>query len=164
MLIFDEQNQEISEEDIDLDLGYLKETKVLTKILPEIYHYKVLSFVFDDGTSYIPADENDPHIRVIDASLGKFEYIPSEGDDREVKDIKLDIVIDQPSSEHYEIVYHYIPYTEEELVQRSLPNRVTSAEETLKETGLTVEDLILLMAEVLGGAEEVPEEESEEEE
>lgn len=166
MRILDEYGQEISIEDVDLDKGYLKEEEIFIETRPELKHYRVLRFNFSDGTFYIPTNEKDSHIKIIDATTGKFEYIPDEGDTRKVKGMSIGLIIDQEAEEIYETIQRYILYTEEELVQRTLPERMASAEETIEETGLTIEDLILLMAEVLGGAEEeeIPEEEPEPEE
>lgn len=163
MRILDEQGQEITLEDVDLSLGYLKEEELFVESRPEIKHYKALRFNFNDNSSYTPTSENDPHVQIIDAATGKFSYLPEEGETRSVKGMSIGLVIDQEAQNIYETIQRYILYTEEELIQRSLPERMTSAEETLEETGLTVEDLILLMAEVLGG-EEIPEEESASEE
>lgn len=158
MRILDEQGQEIALEDVDLSLGYLKEEELFIESRPEIKHYRVLRFNFNDNSSYTPTSENDPHIQVIDAAAGKFSYLPEEGETRSVKGMSIGLVIDQEAQDIYETIQRYILYTEEELVQRTLPERMTSAEETIEETGLTIEDLILLMAEVLGG-EDIPEEE-----
>ena len=233
MRILDKQGQEISLEDVDFSLGYLKQEELFIESLPEIKHYRVLRFNFDDNSSYIPTSENDPHIQIIDAVAGKFSYLPDEGETRSVKGMSIGLVIDQEAHDVYETIQRYILYTEEELVQRELPNRVLNLEDSTKnldqnikevkedmetnnetinnsltelhenvqeaqndikdtnssitatnenvqriqnssnqrmdkldedltETNLTVEDLILLMAEVLGGTEEeIPEEESE---
>lgn len=161
MRILDENDQELTQEEIDFELGFLKEEKILIKVLPLIQHYVVLRITFDDKTTYIPVSENDPHIEIIDAEQGSFSYIPDEGDTRKIEGMSIGLVVDQEYSEEYEDILRYILYTEEELVQRGLPERMTVVEEEAEEIGLSVEDLILLLAEVLGGGD-IPEDEDEE--
>lgn len=169
MRILDEQNQELNQEDIDLSLGYLKDEKLFIERRPTETHYKVTCFVFTDGTSYRPISEDDPHIRVIDAEKGQFEYIPDEGEEKTVKGAAIGMVIDKEAEDIYEDIKRYIRYREDELELHKLPSRIEGAEESiietqegLEEANINIEDLILLMAEILGGEEE-PEEEPEDE-
>lgn len=164
MRILDEQNQELSQEDVDLSLGYLKDEKLFIEHRPMETHYKVTCFVFTDGTSYRPVSEDDPHIRVVDAEKGQFEYVPDEGDERTVKGAAIGVVVDKEAEDIYEDIKRYIRYREDELELRELPSRMEGAEESIVETqegleeaNINIEDLILLMAEILGGEE--PEEE-----
>lgn len=170
MRILDEQNQELSQEDVDLSLGYLKDEKLFIERRPMETHYKVTCFVFTDGTSYRPASEDDPHVRVVDAEKGQFEYIPDEGDERTVKGAAIGVVIDKEAEDIYEDIKRYIRYREDELELHKLPSRMEGAEESIVETqegleeaNINIEDLILLMAEILGGDEEESEEEPEDE-
>ena len=197
MRILDEQNQELSQEDVDLSLGYLKDEKLFIKKEPMKVHYKVNCFVFTDGSSYTPESEDDPHIRVVDADEGRFEYIPDEGDERTVRGAAIGLVVDKEPEDIYEDIKRYIRYRTDELELHELPSRIISIEssvektqqdivetqgtlsetqtglnetqeglvetqEGLEEANLNIEDLILLMAEILGGEEE-PEEEPEDE-
>lgn len=170
MRILDEQNQELSQEDVDLSLGYLKDEKLFIKKESMKAHYKVNCFVFTDGTSYTPESEDDPHIRVVDANKGQFEYIPDEGDERTVKGAAIGLVVDKGPEDIYEDIKRYIRYRTDELELHKLPSRMEGAEESIVETqegleeaNINIEDLILLMAEILGGNEEEPEEEPEDE-
>ena len=204
MRILDEQNQELSQEDVDLSLGYLKDEKLFIKKEPMKAHYKVNCFVFTDGTSYTPESEDDSHIRVVDADEGRFEYIPDEDDKRTVRGAAIGLVVDKEPEDIYEDIKRYIRYRTDELELHGLPSRIISIEnsvtktqqdvtqtqqditetresltetqtglnetqeglvetqEGLEEANLNIEDLILLMAEILGGEEE-PEEEPEDE-
>lgn len=169
MRILDEQNQELSQEDVDLSLGYLKDEKLFIKKESMKAHYKVNCFVFTDGTSYTPESEDDPHIKVVDANKGQFEYIPDEGDERTVKGAAIGLVVDKEPEDIYEDIKRYIRYRTDELELHKLPSRMEGAEESIVETqegleeaNINIEDLILLMAEILGGEEE-PEEEPEDE-
>lgn len=166
MRILDEQNQELSQEDIDLSLGYLKDEKLFIGRRPMETHYKVTCFVFTDGTSYRPASEDDPHVKVINAEKGQFEYVPDEGDERTVKGAAIGVVVDKEAEDIYENIKRYIHYREDELELHKLPSRIEGAEESIVETqegleeaNINIEDLILLMAEILGGDEEKSEEE-----
>lgn len=210
MRILDENNQELNQEDADLSLGYLKDEKFFIKKEPMKAHYKVNCFVFTDGTSYTPESENDPHIRVVNADEGRFEYIPDEGDERTVRGAAIGLVVDKEPEDIYEDIKRYIRYRTDELELYELPSRIINIEssvtktqqditktqqditetrenlvetqetlvetqtglnetqeglietqEGLEEANLNIEDLILLMAEILGGEE--PEEELEEE-
>lgn len=171
MRIFNEQDQELNREDIDLSLGYLKNEKLFLQHSPRITHYKVNCFIFDDNSHYYPTDENDSHIKVIDAKKGQFDYIPDEGETRILKGAAIGLVVDKEAEDIYEDIQRYILYREDELELRELPSRMNNAEdsivetqENLEEANLNIEDLILLMAEILGGEEEEISEEEQEEE
>ena len=169
MKILDENDQELNLEDIDLSLGYLKNEMIFVQHIPRITHYKVNCFVFDDGSHYCPVDEKDSHIKIIDAKKGQFDYIPDEGETRTLKGAAIGLVVDKEAEDIYEDIQRYILFREDELELRDLPSRMNDAEdsiietqENLEEANLNIEDLILLMAEILGGEEEIPEEEPEE--
>ena len=161
MRILDEQGREIALEEVDFNLGYLKDEIIISQIIPEQKHYKVGHFYFDDGTFYTPVTEDDPHINIIDAKTGRFTYVAQEGEEeKKVRGIDIRLVIDQEYQEFKEEIQRYILYTEYEKIQRAIPQRVEVIEENLQEADTTLEDLVLLLAEVLGGEE--PEEEPEE--
>ena len=162
MRIIDIDGNELSPEDVDLTLGYLQEEELLIADIQEQSHLFVSEFYFDDHTRYTVQSEDDPHVRIISSSLGYFDYIPDEGETRKMRGSNIIKVIDVPATKEYETVLRYLLYTEEEIVQRELPERMDTAEEAIEETDMNVEDIILLLAEVLGGdSEEWPEEEEE---
>ena len=80
--IIDQNNEEVTEP--DLELGYLRKEifTVHHAMVPEVWHYKVVSFDFSNGEIYTPSSENDPHIRVIDAQKGIFEYVNLDGEEK----------------------------------------------------------------------------------
>lgn len=161
MRILDEQGQEITLEEVNFDLGWLKNEKIVQNI-PELTHYTVGHFYFEDGTSYTPKGNDDPHVKVINAQKGQFVYVPQEDEEsKRVRGMDIKLIVDQKARTITEDIQRYILYTKEELIQRELPQRMSAAEEAIEETDVTIEDLILLMAEVLGGEEELPEEEEE---
>lgn len=154
MRIIDIDGQELSPEDVDLSIGYLREEELLIADIQEQSHKFVSEFYFDDHTRYTVQSEDDPHVEIISTSLGYFNYIPDEGETREMRGMNIVKVIDVPARKEYETILRYLLYTEEEIIQRELPDRMDNAEEAIQETGMNVEDLILLLAEVLGGDDE----------
>lgn len=171
MKILDENNQELDPNKIDLSLGYLSQEKFLINHLPRQTHYKVNCFIFDDGSSYTPVSEDDPHVQVINMDKGQFAYVSDKEDTRKVKGAAIGLVVDQEEQDIIETIQRYHLYTDEEVIMHGLPQRVTQTEESLQETNnsiedinLGMEDLILLLAEMLGGEEYEEEEPIEEEE
>ncbi len=159
--IFDQTNQEITNP--DLEKGYLKKEyfTIHHPMVPERWHYKVVSFDFSNGEIYAVESENDPHIKVIDAQKGIFEYVNLDGEEiRTVVGQTITAVIDQreiPAYDEETIFYRYVLYTEKELADKEFikngPQRLAEAQET-------IEELLIVLAELLGGNET---EESEEE-
>lgn len=153
--VIDQNNQEIT--DPDLDLGYLrKETfTVHHPSIPERWHYKVVSFDFSNGEIYVPESENDPHIRVIDAQKGIFEYVNLDGEEKHtVVGQTIAAVVDQreiPAWDEQTIFYRYVLYTEQELADRAF---IANGPTLLAEAQETIEDLLLMLAELVGSEEE----------
>lgn len=154
--IFDQTNNEIT--DPDLELGYLQKEH-FTKhhdMTPEIWHYEVTEFNFTDGEIYIPTGSIDPHIEVIDDQKGIFQYKNLEGEpERTVSSQTIAPVLDAemiPAWDETVIYYRYILYTEKELSDRKFlaegPALLASAQDT-------IEDLLLVIADLIGGEEEV---------
>lgn len=154
MRIIDIDGNELSPEDVDLSIGYLREEELLIADIQEQSHKFVSEFYFDDHTRYTVTSEDDPHVKIISTSLGYFDYIPDEGETRVLRGANIIKVVDVPASKQYETILRYLLYTEEELIQHQLPDRMNTAEEAIQETDTNVEDLILLLAEVLGGDDE----------
>ena len=154
--IYDQTNQEIT--DPDLDLGYLRKEffTIHHPMVPEIWHYKVVSFEFSNGEIYVPESENDPHIRTIDAQKGIFEYLNLDGEEQHtVIGQTITAVIDQreiPAYEEKKIQYRYILFTEKELADRDF---IKNGPQLLVEAQETIEDLLLMLAELVGSEEEV---------
>lgn len=171
MRILDENDQEISEDQIDYEKGYLQGDKIFVKhheeILAkdEVWHYAVKTFYFTDGSSYNVTGEDDPHIKQIEPDQGKFGYINQEGEEpKEVKGIDLQQVVDAERQEgkeawdEYEDIQRYILYTEEELAQNQEkkeqqekrenflstgPDRLNNAELDITDLAVTVADLFI---------------------
>jgi hypothetical protein len=171
MKILNESNQEISEDQIDYEKGYLQPDKIFVKhheeILAkgEVWHYAVKTFYFTDGSSYNVTSEEDPHIKKIEPDLGKFAYVNQEGEEpKEVKGIDLKQVVDVERQEgkeawdEYEDIQRYILYTEEELAENKKmkeeqerqenfmstgPERLNSAETDIGDLSIMVADMML---------------------
>lgn len=127
MKILDEQDNEITLKDVNENKGYLVVEKNILHHFDaiqeqkEISHFKVKSFRFTDGTSYSVIDEDDPHVRIIDAVDGIFDYIPQDGEVKELCGIDIDRVIDSPyvapqeAWDDIEYIQRYKIYTPSEL-------------------------------------------------
>ena len=153
--IIDQNNQEIT--DPDLELGYLRKEifKVHHESVPETWHYKVVSFDFSNGEIYVPESENDPHIKIIDAQKGIFEYVNLDGEEKHtVTGQTITAIVDQnfiPAYDEETIFYRYVLYTEKELADREF---MANGPAMLAEAQETIEDLLLMLAELVGGEEE----------
>lgn len=143
-----------------------------------IQHYKVKTFYFSDGTSLDIEDEHDPHVIVEDLDAGCFSYqnLPGE-EEKTVHGIELEYVTDKEGQEpreawtEYEDIQRWIPYTEEELQARkeeeerqakqqqllntgldsieALNLRADAAENHIHETQVTLDDVVLMMADIV---------------
>ena len=153
--ILDQSNEEIT--DPDLTLGYLKKEyfTIHHESIPEKWHYKVTSFDFANGEVYTVEGENDPHVEIVDAQKGIFNYLPVEGEsERIVTGQTIVAIVDEPfvaAWDETKIFYRYVLYTEKELADRKFlangPGLLANAQET-------IDDLLLVIADLLGGAEE----------
>lgn len=160
--IFDQTNEEITNP--DLTKGYLRKEYFIVHIpmVPERWHYIVRSFEFNTGEVYKVTSQSDPHIIVIDAEKGIFEYQNLEGEEeKKVVGQNIVAVIDQPmipARDEEQIFYRYILFTEKELADREF---LANGPVLLAEAQETIDDLLLTIAELIGGADEevTPEEE-----
>lgn len=128
MRILDENNVELTAP--DLSLGHLVEEKVFiahhpaVEAVPERWHYETVNDYLNGGKDVV---------KVID--------VPG--------------VAAKDAWDEYETIQRYIPYTETELEERrnapTLESRVGTLETTTEEQGVTMDDLILIMAELIGG-------------
>lgn len=141
-------------------------------------HFKVKTYFFSDGTSLDIEDENDPHVQVIDLDAGRFGYnnLPGE-EEKNVHGIELEYVIDKEGQEpreawtEYEDIQRWRPYTEKELEMqeeerkrqekqselmengldyiKNLEERAATTEQSVQETQTTLDDLVLVMADIV---------------
>ena len=170
MRIFNEQDELLQREDLDLEKGYLKPDKKFvarheaTEAKSEISHYKVLTMYFEDGSMIkCEGDNEDPHIVVEDDSTGKFSYKNIGEENRVLKGMDVEKVIDQESEEaknaydEYEDIERYILYTEEELEEKQQEKEKVEKQQTFITTGpdrletveVTTEDLTVAMADFM---------------
>lgn len=143
MRILDINDNELQEEELDLELGYLEEEEIITahhdavKAKPRIFHYAVQTVYFDDGSFVNITKKNDPRIKVIDASIGSFEYIQKNTDNpKKIRNFQLKEIEDRPAVEgspawdEFETIKRYIAYTAEELEERAVERQRKEEEET----------------------------------
>lgn len=186
MRILDVDGNELQEEDIDLEIGYLEPDRILIEhheAIPaqeRIWHYAVKTVYFEDGTKVEIESEDDPRIEIIDAKQGHFAYKTPAGEEpRKLRNMQLKEVEDQPAVEgkeawdEYEDIQRYKLYTEEEIAERERQRQeeeeaarkaqereefLESAPERLDTAEVDIEDLVLLMADIVGGDTEEEEE------
>ena len=179
MRILNEQDEEIQEEDVDLEKGYLMPDKVFVahhdavEAKSEEGHYYPETVYFEDDTSYSVqwADENDPHITPNEDGVS-FEYASLEGEDeKEVRGMDVKWIIDQEQQEakeaydEYEDIQRYKLWTEEELQQQAEqkaeaekrenfmstgPDRLDNAESNIDVVSTNVDDITMLLADMIG--------------
>jgi hypothetical protein len=157
--IIDQNNQEITNPDLEKGYLRLEHFTVHHETVPERWHYKVISFDFSTGEIYTPTSEDDLHIKVIDAQKGIFEYVNLDGEEKKtVTGQTITAIVDQreiPAWDETKTFYRYVLYTEKELADRDF---LANGPAKLAEAQETIEDLLLTIAELIGGEEEVPEE------
>lgn len=153
--IIDQSNNEITNP--NLDLGYLKKEyfTVHHETIPEVWHYEAVSFEFANGEIYKVTSEEDPHVEIIDDTKGVFHYRNLDGEaEVTVTGQTIRPVIVQERIDAWDetkIFYRYILYTEKELAEHEF---LTSGPAKLAEAQETIDDLLLVIADLLGGAEE----------
>ena len=179
--ILDINDNELQEEDLDLEAGYLEPDRIFIRHHDAIqgqdrqFHYTVKAFYFDDGSSVEIEDEHDPRIGVDNAAKGLFHYVPAVGEPaRKLRGIDLREIEDSPAIEakeawdEYEDIQRYKVYTPEEIAEKEA-ERQRQAEEAeraaareaflatgpgrLDDAEVSIEDLVLVMADLVGGEE-----------
>lgn len=178
MRILDKNDIELREENIDLNLGYLIDDKIFVKHheaiegQPAKSHYWPLTYYFSDGSQYTLQNLDDAHVKVKNTERTSFDWNSLEGEEeRSVFGIDLQVVEDQPEIQaqeawnEYEQIKRYIEYTQEELDKKAEEQRKKDKQdnfmiegpdkldETINNLNLAnenIEDIILLLAEVLG--------------
>ncbi len=153
--IYDQSNNLIT--DPDLEIGYLKKEyfTIHHESIPEKWHYEVTIFDFADGSNYKPTSNADPHVKVIDDQKGIFEYVQVEGEEeRVIVGQTISPVFDHaliPAWDETTTIFRYVLYTEKELTEKEFlangPALLTEAQET-------IEELLLVIADLLGGSDE----------
>lgn len=181
MRILDINNVELQEKDVDLSIGYLVEEKLFIKHHEAIeykerqYHYWPKKYCFEDGSLYT-VQENDPHVRVNNLERTSFGWNALEGErERVVQGIEFKVVEDSPAVDakeawdEYEDILRYRLYTQEELdeikakkeKEEKQKNFINNGPDILENNSAqidninsTMEDVILLLAEIAGGSDE----------
>lgn len=170
MRILNEKDVEIQEEDVDTTKGYLKPDKVFKEHVahqdakPEIKHYEVTTFYFEDGTKLDVENNEDPHVKVIDDQAGIFDYINSDGEEKQMRGADIKSVVDQEETkeveEHdeYEDIQRYVLYTEKELAEQKKQQEdaekqqdfLVNGPDKLDANTSSIEDLTVMISEMVG--------------
>ena len=173
MNIYNEEDVEIKESDVDTTKGYLKSDKkfiVHHEEQPEISekkHYEVERFVFEDGSQMLIETNEDPHVKVIDDQAVVFEYV-DKGEGNVYHGAEIKSVIDQEHVEHkdaydeYEDIQRYVLYTEEELQARKEAEEKQAKQTAFMENGpdqlesntTSIGDLTIMLSEIVAGSDE----------
>lgn len=171
MRILDEAGHELQEEDVDLELGYLEFEQLFVKHhdevqeQPEVFHYECRTFYFEDDTSLdVSALGNeDPHVKIVDADRGVFEYV-DQGEGKLYRGLDIEQVIDQEKIEHkdawdeYEDIQRYKLYTEEQLAEKKKQEEAAKKQQEFFTTGpdrlstaeSDIVDVNIILAEMIG--------------
>lgn len=173
MKIYNEEDVEIKESDVDTTKGYLKsDKKFITHYdeQPEVIehkHYEVERFVFEDGSQMFVDGNTDAHVKVIDDQAGIFEYV-DQGEGNVYHGAEIKSVIDQEHVEHkdaydeYEDIQRYVLYTEEELAARKEAEEKQAKQTAFLEDGpdqlesntTSIGDLTIMLSEIVAGSDE----------
>lgn len=173
MKIYNEEDVEIKESDVDTTKGYLKsDKKFITHYdeQPEVIehkHYEVERFVFEDGSQMLVDGNTDAHVKVIDDQAGIFEYV-DQGEGNVYHGAEIKSVIDQEHVEHkdaydeYEDIQRYVLYTEEELAARKEAEEKQAKQTAFLEDGpdqlesntTSIGDLTIMLSEIVAGSDE----------
>lgn len=161
MRILNEQNIEITREEVDESLGRLVPDKFFKchheaiEGIEEISHMEPKEFFFTDGTSYVVVDaSNDPHVNGMC-------YLSLNGEEeKQLYGTSAITVVDVPAVEsvdawdEYEDILRYVLYTENDIkniqTQTKIESFVTTGPDRLDNLEINTDDLILLMAELIG--------------
>lgn len=173
MKIYNEEDVEIKESDVDTTKGYLKSDKkfiVHHEEQPEVIehkHYEVERFVFEDGSQMLVDGNTDAHVKVIDDQAGIFEYV-DQGEGNVYHGAEIKSVIDQEHVERkdaydeYEDIQRYVLYTEEELQARKEAEEKQAKQTAFMENGpdqlesntTSIGDLTIMLSEIVAGSDE----------
>mgnify|MGYP007098820805 FL=1 len=172
--ILNEDDEEITMDEVDLELGYLRPDQLLKEhheaieFQEEQWHYAVACFYFEDGSELKVESEDDPHIEKIDADNGVFGFIPQNEEEEQlaVKGIDLKQEVDKERVEakeawdEYENIQRYILYTQEELDAKrereeqqakreefmgTGPDRLSTVEEDVGDLSIILSETMLAM-------------------
>ena len=138
MRYFDINDNELQEEELDFELGYCEDDKLFIQHhdadpgTPREFHYAVSKVYFEDGTTYTPESEDDPHLFTEGPRVGRFEWVPQDGEEpKEVRGMDLYEVEDNPGTEPKEAWD-----TPEEKAAHDETERIKREKEELLVTGL----------------------------
>ena len=172
--ILDENDNELTEEQADTELGYLypdsivKEHHNEVKAVSEVGHYYPETFYFENGDPYTVQGEEedaDPHVGKTDKE-GVFTFIAQTPEEAslQVRGVDVKWVIDTPAVEYkaayddHEEIKRYHRYTEEELAERKKMKEtqekqakfMTEGPDQLDSNTSSIDDLTVMISEMVG--------------
>lgn len=172
--ILDMDDNEITKEEADTELGYLypdsivKEHHDEVKAVSEVGHYYPETFYFENGDPYTVQGEEedvDPHVGKTDKE-GVFTFIAQTPEEAslQVRGVDVKWIIDTPAVEYkaayddYESIQRYRKYTEEELAERKKAKEVqekqtkfmTEGPDQLASNTSSIDDLTVMISEMVG--------------
>lgn len=170
--ILDENDKELTEEEVDRELGYTTMDKIFKQhheAVPEKeykHHYVVKTWYFQDDTSMDVTGNDDPHVKVIDEEAGVFGYV-DQGEGKVYRGGALEDVIDQEHEDakeaydEYEDIIRYKLFTEEELKNNKEQKEKMEKQQAFMEDGPdqlqtnteNIDDLYITIADVVAGSE-----------
>lgn len=181
MRILDINDNELQEQDVDINIGYLVKEKIFikhhegTKGVKAKSHFWPNEYYFTDGSKYTVTEEDDPHVKITNAERTSFDWNALDGEsEKQVRGIDVKIIEDSPEIkakepwDEYEDILRYKLYTQEELDKREEEKIKEERKQYLLNNGLglleenseqinsanqDIEDIVLLLAEILGSGE-----------
>jgi len=167
----------------DLERGFLTEERVTIHHprVPAQGHYKVTSVQLSDGTVFYPT-EDDPRIDLPNPQDHHWRYVPQDEESANLVVVSscINWIVDVPEIPSYdseEIIYRYRLYTDKQLNNNIFLNEAPERLETVENDSIdlletvaelagsdiedrvleaqeTIDDLLLIIADLVGGAEE----------
>ena len=174
MKIYDEADNEITEDEVDTSKGRLVSDKKFVahhdavEAKDEEKHYRVKTIYFEDSEPItIEGDNVDSHIQIEDAKSGRFLYV-DQGENRTFRGMDLEEVIESEKQEaaeaydEYEDIQRYKLFTEEELKTRQEQQEKAQKQQEFMENGPdtlaanteSINDLYVTLADVVAGSGE----------
>lgn len=172
--ILDENDNELTTEQADTELGYLypdsivKEHHDEVKAVSEVGHYYPETFYFENGDPYAVQGEEedaDPHVGKTDKE-GVFTFIAQTPEEAslQVRGVDVKWVIDTPAVEYkaayddHEEIQRYHKYSEEELAERKKMKEtqekqtkfMTEGPDQLDSNTSSIDDLTVMISEMVG--------------
>ena len=172
--ILDEDDNELTQEEADTELGYLYPDRVVSghhdevKAVSEVGHYIPQTFYFENGDPYTVQGEgeaDDPHVGKTDQE-GVFTFIAQTPEEAslQVRGVDVKWVVDVPAVEYkaayddYEEIQRYHKYSDDELAERKKMKETQEKQtkfmnegpDQLESNTSSIDDLTVMISEMVG--------------